>query len=572
MVSKELKDYVNNAQRLGNEKPTLEIVSALRQAASIAYETHRDFNYARKVNLLARTFCEQIIAEQTGADVFKLLDYCRENNVSYDIVDEWYKIVLDLARNMHFDSYMLYLEKNREPNKRFYLNRRKQFIKIGLIQYMQDLIEDKYDILTYSMPPGVGKSTVEKFFITAVMAWYPNDFNIFYSYSDSIARRFYDGVVDIMTSDEYCYAEIFTQKEQQLSSTNAKEHTINVGRFKAFPSLQCVSMEAGNAGRIRANRFLLCDDLIAGIEEAMSAKRLDDKWTKYAIDGRQRKIDTCKEIHIATRWSVNDIIGRLIRKYDGNPRFMALAVPDIDETTGESNFDFEFEGFSTQFFNDQEAIMDEVSYRCLYKNKPIEREGLLYHREDIREYLDLPPNDPDAVLAVCDTKEKGTDFMVMPIFYQYGQNYYLVDCICDNSVDFAVQYNRLTQKIVKYKVQMVEFESNQGGQRIAYEIRRRLKEMDYACNITTRPTETNKETRIIVNSEWIKLHVLFRDESLIERKSDYDVFMKQLFGWSQAAKNEHDDVPDALANFVKFVEKTFSGARVEAIQNPLRYL
>jgi predicted phage terminase large subunit-like protein len=162
--------------------------------------------------------------------------------------------------------------------------------------------------------------------------------------------------------------------------------------------------------------------------------------------------------------------------------------------------------------------------------------------------------------------------MVMPIFYQYGQNYYLVDCICDNSVDFSVQYNRLTQKIVKYNVQMVEFESNQGGQRIAYEIRRRLKEMNHACNITTRPTETNKETRIIVNSEWIKLHVLFRDESLIDRKSDYEVFMKQLFGWSQAAKNEHDDVPDALANFVKYVEKTFNGARAEAIQNPLRYL
>jgi translation elongation factor EF-G len=147
-------------------------------------------------------------------------------------------------------------------------------MKIGLIEHLQDLIDDKYDILTYSMPPGVGKSTVEKFFITAVMAWYPNDFNIFYSYSDSIARRFYDGVVDIMTSDEYCYSEIFTQRDQQLTSTNAKEHTINVGRFKAFPSLQCVSMEAGNAGRIRANRFLLCDDLIAGIEEAMRAGSL----------------------------------------------------------------------------------------------------------------------------------------------------------------------------------------------------------------------------------------------------------------------------------------------------------
>ena len=54
--------------------------------------------------------------------------------------------------------------------------------------------------------------------------------------------------------------------------------------------------------------------MIGGIEEAMNPIILDKLWDKYAVDARQRKIqDTdgknCKEIHIATRWSVHDVIG-----------------------------------------------------------------------------------------------------------------------------------------------------------------------------------------------------------------------------------------------------------------------
>ena len=206
--------------------------------------------------------------------------------------------------------------------------------------------------------------------------------------------------------------------------------------------------------------------------------------------------------------------------------------------------------------------MDDISYRCLYKNEPIEREGLLYHKEDLRTYLSLPDREPDAILGVCDTKNKGTDFLVMPICYVYGQDHYLVDAICDDSSDYGIQYEQLANKILEYKMEQVEFEANNGGDRVAFEVENRVRDRGGKCNITSKSTETNKETRIIVNADWVKKNCIFRDESLYTSKSQYGVFMKWLLSYSVAGKNTHDDVPDAMANYAKFIDRKLSNVAV----------
>ena len=90
------------------------------------------------------------------------------------------------------------------------------------------------------------------------------------------------------------------------------------------------------------------------------------------------------------------------------------------------------------------------------------------------------------------------------------------------------------------------------------------------CNITDKPTETNKETRIIVNADWVKKHVLFRDKENYKPKDDYGTMMWWLMTYSVVGKNEHDDVPDGLANFALYVTKPQRMAKAEAAQNPFR--
>ena len=71
---------------------------------------------------------------------------------------------------------------------------------------------------------------------------------------------FYEGMYDMTTSDEYTFHEVFPKAV--LKSTNAKTEQINFGKYKPFASIQCTSVGSKNAGKVRAGRYLLCDDLI----------------------------------------------------------------------------------------------------------------------------------------------------------------------------------------------------------------------------------------------------------------------------------------------------------------------
>lgn len=574
MPSKELQSAINSYEQFYKEHGiSEELVDAYCQATSAAFG-EKDMPYALTVSARARKLIEQFVLKQTGGTVWDLEKYSFANKVSYEIVDKFYDVLKLEAQNKVVDSGFRYLERKREPKERFYMPRRKQFLKIGLTDALQGMIDDKYDILCISLIPGAGKTSVEKFFNALVVGWFPKDFTLFYSHSGDITRMYYDGVYDIITnSDEYSWNEIFP--DLQVTSTNAKMEQFNVGKYKPFPSVQCTSVGSKNAGKVRASKFLLVDDMIGGIEEAMNANILDKLWDKYAVDARQRKIqDTdgknCKEIHIATRWSVHDVIGRIQNMYAGNERVKTIAVPDTDPITGESNFDYEFSGFTKEFFADQQLLMDDISYRCLYKQQPIEREGLLFSEEKIRRYLNLPHGKPEIVTAQCDTKGKGTDYFVLPVLQKFGDDYYCVDCVCDNTADYETQYENAANVLVNNEVQECEFERNAGGDRVAMEVNKRVEQKGWICNITDVPTETNKEARIFQCSNWILQHIIFKDQSLYTPKEPYGVMMSLLKQYSVSGKKKLDDVPDVFSNFAIRMTKGNKVAKVEAIHNPFR--
>lgn len=551
-----------------------QVMDAMAEAARVAILTEKDVEYGLKVSARAKELTEQFIFQSTGGTPWDLEKYSFQNKVSYEILDKYYGILLLEAQNKVVDSAFQYLEKKREPKERFYMPRRKQFLKIGLTQALQGMIDDRYDILCVSLVPGAGKTTVEKMFHALVAGWFPRDFSLFYSHSGDITRMYYDGVYDIVTNtEEYTWNEIFP--DLSVTSTNAKMEKFNVGKYKSFPSVQCTSVGSKNAGKVRASKFLLVDDMIGGIEEAMNPIILDKLWDKYAVDARQRKIqDTdgknCKEIHIATRWSVHDVIGRIQNMYENNPRVKVIAVPDVDPVTGESNFEYEFSGFTKEFFEDQQLLMDDISYRCLYKQEPIEREGLLFPEDKIRRYLNLPHGEPEIVTGQCDTKGKGTDYFVLPVLQKYGEDYYCVDCVCDNTADYEMQYENAANVLANNKVQECEFERNAGGDRVAMEVNKRVEKKGWICNITDTPTETNKEARIFQCSNWILQHVIFKDPSSYKPNEPYGVMMSLLKRYSVSGKKQLDDVPDVFSNFALRVTNGRNVAKVEAAVNPFR--
>ena len=475
-----------------------------------------------------------------------------------------HKRVLLMLAPYDFESYLLYVEWERDPDKKFYQPRRKALRPV--VVELQNLADDKLDLLAISLPPGIGKSTLAIFYLTWLAGKEPNKPILSGSHSNSFVRGVYDECLRILESGgEYLWHDVFPGLS--VSNTNAKDCRIDIDRRQRFETLEFTSIGTGNAGLYRAATLLYCDDLVSGIEVALSKERLDKLWEIYTTDLRQRKIgNVWKELHMSTRWSVYDVIGRLEERYEGSERAKFIKVPALDEND-ESNFDYPYGvGFSTEFYHEQRETMDDASWRALYMNEPIEREGLLYHEGELRRYFELPTGEPDGILGICDTKDKGADYAFLPVGYVYGKDYYIEDCVCDNSLPEVVDA-RLADILIRQKVQMCRFESNSAGGRIAEKIQGIVKEKGGITHITTKFTSANKETKIILNSAWVKEHCLFKDESLYTRQSDYGKMMNMLTTYTVAGKNKHDDVPDGMAMFSEYAQ-SFDTAKVEVFKRP----
>lgn len=495
--------------------------------------------------------------------------------------DLYWKAVLFLARNRDLDSYLLYLERYRDPEDRFYLPRRNQLRKLGLVQAMQDLIDDKLDILTISCPPGVGKTTLAEMFLSGWIGWDPDACNLFSSHSGHVTRMVYDVICNIIGADlkqgqvaEYAWREIFP--EANIESVNAKEETINLGKFKPFKSITFRALGASQTGVTRAEGLLYCDDLCSGIEEALSKIRLDKLWTKYSTDLKTRKKagrkgKKCKELHIATRWSVWDVIGRLVKLYSGNKRCRFIAIPDIDLESGKSNWDYQYGvGFDEEYFEDIQQSLDDITYKCLYKSDPVEREGLLFAPDTLRRFKRLPPDrEPDAIWGFLDPKGEGTDFNCLGVFYQYDQDYYLYDVVFRNINPYSLDTIN-AECLVRNNAQVCQVESNKEGVRTGDAIQTEIDNMGGRCVIEKKLSSANKETRIIVNSPWVIKHVLFLEPKTPEypdgyaAQSEYGQFMSYLTSYSQLSKNATDDAPD-MVTMLAIHEGGFDGTTTETM-------
>ncbi len=441
-----------------------------------------------------------------------------------------------------FESFLIYLEWDREPEKRFYLPRRNHLKH--LVQSLQDLEDDKIDILSISLPPGVGKSTLGCFFLAWVMGKEPDACNLASAHGDKLTKGFYSQILTIITDPEYLYKDIFPKTKIQY--VNSKDEIINLNSPKRFATLTCRSIGGGLTGATRCEKYLYCDDLVSGIEEALNKDRLDTLWNKYTNDLKSRKKKNCKEIHIATRWSVWDVIGRLETQYENSDRVRFVSVPALDEND-ESNFDYKFGvGFDTQYFRDMRDTLDDVSWKCLYMNEPVEREGLLFPADDLFYYNGvLPDGIPDRIVSWADIAWGGGDYFSMPICYVFGEDVYVHDVVF-NKGDKEITYPIVATKLEMHRPHKAMFEANNGGDVYADTIDKILRDKNIRLNISSRkaPTNTSKMGRIIQASPDIK-KFYFRNKKNSDK--EYLAFMKNLTSFMITKKNTNDDAPDSLA-------------------------
>lgn len=468
----------------------------------------------------------------------------------------------------YFDAYLQAVEYGKPLDKKFYLPRRHYLRRY--VEGYQEVLEGKLDFLSISMPKRCGKSQLGINFTNMLSGKFPDRSTLMEGTGDDLVQSFYKGCLEyIQQPNDYHFYDIFP--ESKLVQTNADTKVINLLHKSRFPTVMCRSIDARQVGLSEATNLLYLDDCVEGREEAKNRQRLNDKWEVISGDIIGRAIEGTPIVICGTRYSLYDPIGHLQEemKKQGK-RMKVIETPALDPVTDESNFEYIREGrkvFTTQYFRDQREMLSAEQFESEFQQQPFEAKGILFPEASLNRYFELPVDrEPDSIIAVCDTADKGADYCSMPIAAVYGDEVYIVDVVFDDSPP-EVTKPECAKALIDNLVVAGTFESNNAGTYFARDVQQILTDRKYVCNIRTKRTISNKQTRIEFASDNIIKHFYFKDPSLYARNSQYAMFMKQVTTYTRSGKVPHDDAPDSLS-LLENELRGLVGAKVEVFKRP----
>lgn len=468
----------------------------------------------------------------------------------------------------YFDAYLQAVEYGKPLDKKFYLPRRHYLRRY--VEGYQEVLEGKLDFLSISMPKRCGKSQLGINFTNMLSGKFPDRSTLMEGTGDDLVQSFYKGCLEyIQQPNDYHFYDIFP--ESKLVQTNADTKVINLLHKSRFPTVMCRSIDARQVGLSEATNLLYLDDCVEGREEAKNRQRLDDKWEVISGDIIGRAIEGTPIVICGTRYSLYDPIGHLQEEMQKQgKRCKIIETPALDPVTDESNFEYIREGrkvFTTQYFRDQREMLSAEQFESEFQQQPFEAKGILFPEASLNRYFELPVDrEPDSIIAVCDTADKGADYCSMPIAAVYGDEVYIVDVVFDDSPP-EVTKPECAKALMDNLVVAGTFESNNAGTYFARDVQQILTDRKYVCNIRTKRTISNKQTRIEFASDNIIKHFYFKDPSLYARNSQYAMFMKQVTTYTRSGKVPHDDAPDSLS-LLENELRGLVGAKVEVFKRP----
>lgn len=466
------------------------------------------------------------------------------------------KAALMLAPHL-FHYYLLYVEWDREPQKKFYVPRMN--VLKPVVDDLQDLADGVINLLTVSLPARVGKSTLGIFYVTWLMGREPDKANVMSGHSDKLTKGFFKECLDILSDPDYLWHDVFPKAK--VVAVSSEDESISVNHKRRFPTLTCRSVTGTLTGAVEVGNLLYVDDIIEDLEEALNPQRLQNKYDAYLNQLKDRKKDGARELHIGTRWAVGDVIGRLQQQYGDDPKARFTVIPALNEN-GESNFDYPYGlGFSTAYYQDMKASIDPCTWSCKYMGDPYVREGLLFERDELNYYNGVLPDGECDIMSVVDVAWGGGDSLSAPIIYWFGDTGYVHDWVFSTG-DKSVTQPLVCAAYAHNNVARARFEANVGGTEYAEEIDRTLREQNYKMSIQSQraSTKSSKMDRIVRWSSDIKSRLVFRSDKA--RGEMYDKAMNELCRISVEAKKQHDDAPDSLAMAMDYRDNGLCSVKV----------
>lgn len=388
------------------------IINAIKKKP-VCYETLSDlFDMARVVyneDNAELSYCLKIT--EYVKEVIACLPKSNSLNALY------WKVLLWEAPN-RFESFLLYMEKNRPYKKKFYEPRMNPLRIVA--QDLQDLEDGKYDFYGLSMPPRVGKSTICIFFFAWIIGKRPDSHNAMSGHGGILADRFHNDLIKLTENEEYTFHEIFPDVNLQMKSSEKNE--LYYDAVESFATTTCRGIDGTWTGAVDISQdgYLYVDDLVRDRKESLSPKRLEGRYQDYLNILVDRKNDGSRELMVGTRWNVMDPLGKIEKQYKNNPRYKFRKLPALNEK-GESNFDYPVKGFSTKYYHDMRDKLDKNEWMAKFMQTPFVREDCKIYGWS-KQDGDPTPENPVEIESAGMKMSTGKNLLVYP--YETGNGMY----------------------------------------------------------------------------------------------------------------------------------------------------
>lgn len=408
---------------------------------------------------------------------------------------------------------------------------------------LQAFYEGRIDkqILLINMPPRHGKTFIVMLFVCWMFGkeQLENDRYlkiITGSYNESMSKLFSQNTRDeIMFQNDnmlqFGYHEVFPRLKIKKGDSAKGFWSLEGSPEKNY----LASSQGGTATGIGAN-YMIMDDLIKDSLEAYNERVLQEIWDWYNNTMVSRLEDPRKQIIVMTRWSSEDLAGKLLEKRpDQVHQIIYKAVQEDGSMLCE-------EIMSYEDYLDVTKEMGKEIAEANYQQEPIDGQDRLYQK--FKTYN--PANKPDFV-RICsytDTADQGDDFLVNIIYGEtFDNEAYILD-IYYTQEGMEKTEPETARRLFVHGVNLAWIESNSGGRGFGRAVETHLKN-DWSSNKTVirKFYQTkNKIARIISQATWVMEHIYFPDNWVDKWPEAALALMK----YKRIGDNMHDDLPDCL--------------------------
>lgn len=545
-----------------NYGPRYEYLEIMYNIADIAINQGKLIDFGLEVTLKVKQHIEKLMLDTVGKDIWAVIEYCREQNATMNEV-ELYWNTIKLESYYLLESFIEYMEKKRPLTKKFYYPRKKTLQIV--VNDLQDLENGCVRFYGLSMPSRVGKSTICILFLAWIALRKPNSHSAMGGHSGILAKGFYKELMNLFTTEEYTFAELFEYWHPGcvvLRDKSADEFTITLDQPDRFATITCRGIDGTWTGAVDVSRdgYLYVDDLVRDREHSLSPLRMESTFQEYLNKMVDRKNDGAKELMVGTLWNVLDPLNRIREQYEGNSEYRFRKIPALDEND-ESNFDYVFNGFSTEYYREMRSRLDKAEWMAKFQQQPFVREGLLFPSEELKYFDGNISTERKSVVAICDPAFGGADSLSMPICYiDTDDKKYIIDWVHKQGTQ-AVTVPIIVDKIVAHYITELHIEQNSGGKLLTDSIKAEMQRRDVRhCKIVPyyASTKMPKDEKIKAYSDWVKENFMFLmpnsafsmlEDIEYKRNEQYQKAMDELSMYTSEGKNFHDDAPDSITQF-----------------------